>query len=112
MENKARKKKTTKEMKQPTYLTSRGNYHKAKAKNKTTIQIKKKINKTKIDKDKINNEIKEEKSKTEVKTNKINLEEKKEKEKEKEKKEYIPYSCIPNLESGNDLTINKDIIQK
>ena len=109
-ENKARKKKITKETKLPTYLTSTGNNYKAKAKNKTTILNHKKINKTNIDKDKINKEINEKKIKTEVKPNVKNVEEKIEQKKEKE--EYIPYSCIPNLESGKDLTISDKDVQK
>lgn len=107
-ENKARKKKITKETKLPTYLTSTGNHHKVKVKNKTTIQTHKKINKTNIDK--ISKEINEKKIKTEVEANIINNE--KIIEQEKEKVEYIPYSCIPNLESGKDLTIKEKIIQK
>ena len=94
----------------PTYLTSTGNKPKAKANNKTTTQTRKKIIKTNEDKNKINKEIKEEKNKKEVKTNTISAEKKI--EREQEKVEYIPYSCIASLESGNDLTINDKGIQK
>ena len=110
MENKARQKIALKENKLPTYLTFTGNNHKKKAKRKTTNQTQKKIIKTYEDKNKINNEIKEDKNKTEVKTNSKSDEIKIEKKIEKE--EYIPYSCIASLESGNDLTINNKEIQK
>jgi len=93
-----------------TYLASTGNKPKAKANNKTTTQTRKKIIKTNEDKNKINKEIKEEKNKKEVKTNTISAEKKI--EREQEKVEYIPYSCIASLESGNDLTINDKGIQK
>ena len=79
-------------------------------KRKTTNQTQKKIIKTNEEKNKINNEIREEKNKTEVKTNSKSDEIKIEKKIEKE--EYIPYSCIASLESGNDLTINNKEIQK
>ena len=110
MENKARQKIALKENKIPTYLTFTGNNHKKKAKRKTTNQTQKKIIKTNEDKNKINNEIREEKNKTEVKTNSKSDEIKIEKKIEKE--EYIPYSCIASIESGNDLTINNKEIQK
>ncbi len=110
MENKARQKIALKENKLPTYLTFTGNNHKKKVKRKTTNQTQKKIIKTNEDKNKINNEIREEKNKTEVKTNSKSDEIKIEKKIEKE--EYIPYSCIAGLESGNDLTINNKEIQK
>ena len=110
MENKARQKIALKENKLPTYLTFTGNNHKKKVKRKTTNQTQKKIIKTDEDKNKINNEIREEKNKTEVKTNSKSDEIKIEKKIEKE--EYIPYSCIASLESGNDLTINNKEIQK
>ena len=110
MENKARQKIALKENKLPTYLTFTGNNNKKKAKRKTTNQTQKKIIKTYEDKNKINNEIKEDKNKTEVKTNSKSDEIKIEKKIEKE--EYIPYSCIASLESGNDLTINNKEIQK
>lgn len=110
MENKARQKIALKENKLPTYLTFTGNNHKKKVKRKTTNQTQKKIIKTYEDKNKINNEIREEKNKTEVKTNSKSDEIKIEKKIEKE--EYIPYSCIASLESGNDLTINNKEIQK
>ena len=110
MENKARQKIALKENKLPTYLTLTGNNHKKKVKRKTTNQTQKKIIKTNEDKNKINNEIREEKNKTEVKTNSKSDEIKIEKKIEKE--EYIPYSCIASLESGNDLTINNKEIQK
>ena len=93
-----------------TYLASTGNKPKAKANNKKTTQTRKKIIKTYEDKNKINKEIKEEKNKKEVKTNTISAEKKI--EREQEKVEYIPYSCIASLESGNDLTINDKAIQK
>jgi hypothetical protein len=114
MENKARQKIALKENKLPTYLTSTGNNHKKKVKRKTTNQTQKKIIKTNEDKNKINNEIREEKNKTEVKTNSKSDEIKIEKKIENkiEKEEYIPYSCIASLESGNDLTINNKEIQK
>ena len=110
MENKARQKIALKENKLPTYLTFTGNNHKKKVKRKTTNQTQKKIIKTNEDKNKINNEIREEKNKTEVKTNSKSDEIKIGKKIEKE--EYIPYSCIASLESGNDLTINNKEIQK
>ena len=110
MENKARQKIALKENKLPTYLTFTGNNHKKKVKRKTTNQAQKKIIKNNEDKNKINNEIREEKNKTEVKTNSKSDEIKIEKKIEKE--EYIPYSCIASLESGNDLTINNKEIQK
>ena len=110
MENKARQKIALKENKLPTYLTFTGNNHKKKVKRKTTNQTQKKIIKTNEDKNKINNEIREEKNKTEVKANSKSDEIKIEKKIEKE--EYIPYSCIASLESGNDLTINNKEIQK
>ena len=110
MENKARQKIALKENKLPTYLTFTGNNHKKKVKRKTTNQTQKKIIKTNEDKNKINNEIREEKNKTEVKKNSKRDEIKIEKKIEKE--EYIPYSCIASIESGNDLTINNKEIQK
>ena len=107
METKDRKKKTTNEYKLPTTCqTYIGNHQKGKVKKRTTIQTHKNLN---VDKNKNKKEIKDKKSKTEVKTNVINVVQKIENEKVKE---YIPYSCIPNLESGKDLTINDKTIQK
>jgi hypothetical protein len=109
MENKnniKRKKKVKIESKQPTYLTYGKNHPKVKTK-KNLIQAHKIVNKEHDEKKKATNEIKEEKSKTEIKKIRIVPEIK------IEKKEYIPYSCIPCLEEPEkDLTYKNEAIQK